>query len=161
MKELTAERVRELLIYDPDTGIFRWRISGHGVKVGDIAGRINLHGYRQISIDHRYRRAARLAWLYVYGCWPSGQIDHKNTMRDDDRLVNLRDATLAVNAQNQRRAQRNNKTGMLGVSQQDGRFKACIRINGKQRYLGNFATPDEAHTAYLVAKRRFHPGCTL
>lgn len=159
--KMTAQRLRELLNYDPTTGIFRWLVSGHGVKAGDVAGYLQSNGYRQIKIDGRKYLASRLAWLYAHGVWPKGQIDHKNGIHNDGRLENFRDVTHAGNMQNQRLAHSNSKTGFLGVSPHLGKFKAQIKLGGKGRYLGLFTTPDEAHAVYLAAKREIHATCTL
>ena len=116
MSDLTAERLREVLDYGPDTGVFTWKIRTNSrVKVGDVAGALRPDGYIQISIDGRLHRAHRLAWLYVTGESPPDQIDHINGVRDDNRIANLRLATSAENKQNLRRAKSRNKTGFLGV----------------------------------------------
>lgn len=161
MITLTAARLRELLEYDSDTGIFRWKVSRRCVKAGDVAGNVGSDGYRLIGVDGRKHLASRLAWLYVKGCWPNCEIDHKNTIPGDDRFDNLRDVTHAMNTQNERQARRNNQTGLLGASQDRGRFAAHITVDGKSRYLGSFATAEAAHAAYVVAKRKFHEGCTI
>ena len=162
MTELTAERLRELLDYDRETGVFRWKVRrSPGTKAGDIAGTVLKMGYRKISINDRRYAAHRLAWLYVHGHWPIDQIDHKNTDRGDNRFDNLREATPSINSQNKRRAMPNSKTGVLGVSPSRGKFIVGIRIDGKKRNLGRYATVEAAYDVYLEAKRRFHPGCTL
>ena len=153
---MNAERLRELLDYDPHTGVFLWAASTGPVGAGKIAGCIH-RGYRRINIDGRKYRAGRLAWLHIYGHWPSDQIDHINGIRDDDRLDNLREATNQENAHNQRHPMRNSKGKMLGVWPSGRNFIAKIKINEKAKYLGTFATDVEAHAAYLTAKRRFHP----
>jgi hypothetical protein len=104
-----------------------------------------------------------MLWAIAHGAWPSGEIDHMNGDRKDNRLCNLRDVPRMVNAQNMRRAKRNSKTGVLGVSPdaKRGVFKAQIVIGGKNRYLGRFATIEDASAAYVEAKRAGHDGCTL
>lgn len=159
---LTAERLREVLDYDAETGIFRWKASCSNQKrVGDIAGSVSKSGYRQIRVERRLYLAHRLAWLYVTGHWPDGDVDHKNMIPGDDWFENLRNATNSQNQQNQRKAHTHNKTGLLGVQQRGRRFVAQITVNGVQRYLGLFPTPETAHAAYLEAKRRLHPWSTL
>lgn len=158
---LTAERLRELLSYNPETGVFLWRVGHRRVCCGARAGNLNNQGYRQIQIEgHRYQ-AHRLAWLYVNGDWPLLLIDHINGIRDDNRLVNLRDVGSAANTQNMRRASRSNSTGMLGVSKSRGRYHAQIQIGSTHLNLGFFDNPSDAHAAYVVAKRRLHAGCTI
>jgi len=158
---LTAQRLREVLDYDRVTGVFRWRASRGPAKGGDMAGCIGKDGYRRICVDWHDYLASRLAWLYVHGCWPENEIDHKNTITGDDRLQNLRDVTSTWNKQNKRRARTDNKLGMLGVSPNGKNFGASIGINGGRKWLGTFETPEAAHTAYVVAKRQLHEGCTL
>jgi len=168
--ELTAERLRELLHYDPETGVFTRAcdsLGGHGTQViarkGDIAGGIcSKWGYRKISVAGHSYRANRLAWLYVTGRWPEGQIDHWNGIRSDDRFDNLRDVSQAVNLQNRRTASPQSISGILGVSpSKKGRWRAQISINNRNRFLGDFDNPQAAHEAYLTAKRKLHEGCTL
>lgn len=105
----------------------------------------------------------RLAWLYVTGTWPSDQIDHVNGIRDDNRIFNLREATGPENNGNQRQARSDNKTGLLGVywDKQHKKFSAKIMFSGKHKYLGYFPTAEEAHAAYIKAKRELHSHCTI
>lgn len=161
--ELSQSRLLEVLIYDADTGEFRWRASRRGVKAGAVAGCADVDGYRRIRVDWRIYRAHRLAWLYTRGCWPPAGIDHINGIRDDNRLSNLREATAAENGQNQRKAQRNNQCGLLGVTFDKGRgqWKAQIQIAGRGRHIGYFDAAEEAHTAYLAAKAALHPFNTI
>jgi hypothetical protein len=134
---------------------------GRGWRAGDVAGTVNNNGYRLIRVgDGRYR-AHRLAWLYTHGAWPTGEIDHINGIRDDNRLANLRDVTVSVNQQNRKRAASNGSTGLLGVSTAKARYRAAIALNGRTTYLGSFDTAEEAHAAYVTAKRELHEGCTL
>lgn len=159
---LSADRLRELLSYDPSTGIFvRIKSTCNRVKVGSVAGSPNSNGYLQISLGGRLYLASRLAFLYMTGEWPNEIVDHRNTDRLDNRWINLREATPEVNAQNRRRALKSNKVGLLGVHLEGSRYYATIRVDGKKRSLGSFATPDDAYRAYVDAKRQFHEGSTL
>lgn len=159
---VTYERLRELLVYSKKTGLFAWRRpTSRKHKRGDVAGSLVGHGYVHIEIDGRSYGAHRLAWLYVHGVWPSGQIDHENGMRADNRFRNLRDGSRSFNQQNQRKAQSRNLLGFLGVSRSGKRFKARIVVNSAQRQIGTFDTPEEAHLAYVQAKRRLHAGGCL
>lgn len=144
---LSVDRLRELLDYDRDTGIFRWtKPTARRVKVGDEAGTV-WKGYRYISIDSKPYLAHRLAWFYVHGEWPL-VIDHINRNRSDNRISNLRDTTAQGNAQN--------KTPALGRfaswDSEYGKWRSTIRIKGKKRHLGYFDTADEAHAAYARSK---------
>lgn len=157
--DLTADRLRELVSYDPQNGVFRWVAppKHKGPAVGKVAGSDHGGGYRKIKIDGRQHLAHRLAWLYVHGEWPRGLLDHVNGDRGDNRIVNLREATEAQNGQNRRRSQSNNAARLLGVAPtRSGRWKAQIHVAGKQTHLGTFATPEQAHEAYLSAKVRLH-----
>lgn len=161
---LTAERLREVLVYDSLSGTFVWRIDRYqNIKAGRIAGNLNPVGYIGICIDYRLHLAHRLAWLYVYGIWPTNEIDHINGNRSDNRICNLREATAAQNRQNYKKANATNKTGYLGVrTKNNGRtFEANIQVKGRTKYIGAFSTADAAHAAYLTAKRSFHEFNTL
>lgn len=159
--DLTAARLRELLNYDPETGIFTWRRSRHGVFAGAVAGAPGRQGYILFQLEGLTRQAHRLAWLYVYGKWPEHNIDHINGTRHDNRIANLRDVPQAINAQNQRKAMSNNKSGLLGVSKNGRYWAATIRIGGKTFHLGVHRKPEDAHAVYLTAKRLIHEGNTL
>jgi hypothetical protein len=162
---LTVERLRELLDYDADTGLFRWRVQRSNVAKGAIAGTIKSDGYLQIGIDARLYLAHRLVWLYTYGAWPKDDIDHINGAITDNRLANLRDVPRLLNMQNQRRPQKNNTTGFLGVYLDKRKQKYIARLRlpggGCARQVGQFDTPEEAGAAYVEAKRRLHAGCTI
>lgn len=153
---LTAAMLREVLDYCPESGEFSRRISA---RAGKPVGRVRPDGYLVISVDDRLYLAHRLAWLHVYGAWPSGRIDHINGNPTDNRLANLREATNGENMQNQRRAHCNSQTGVLGVHyhEENGNYVAQIRVDGKVRHIGSYRTAEEAHYAYLQAKRRLHP----
>ena len=163
MKSLTAELAREILDYDPDTGVFRWKVTNKRshASAGSLAGCLHSTGYWYIQVDGRNYRAHRLAWLITHGTFPADQIDHRDGDRANNRLANLREVTNAGNQQNQRRARSDSTTGLLGVSPEKNGFKARIRVDRKTRYLGHFGTPEQAHAAYLDAKRQLHPMGTL
>ena len=163
MKTVTAERLRELLSYNPETGVFTWiKSTSNSVVLGSRAGGSDCHGYRVIGIDGQRIFEHRLAWLYMTGSMPRQQIDHKDGKGDHNRFDNLREATDTINRQNIRKPNKNNKsTGFLGVYPNHRRFGAKILLNGKQHYIGTFDTPDQAHEAYVLVKRKLHPGCTL
>jgi hypothetical protein len=159
---LTADHLRSLVHYDMTTGVFtRIKSTCNRVKVGDVCGSLNTNGYLQVSIENRLYLLANLAVLYVTGSWPIGTVDHRNTIRTDNRWSNLRDVSNSVNQQNHRAARRNNKSGFLGVSPAHGRWAASIGLNKKKVHLGLFDTPELAHAAYVAAKRELHPGNTL
>ncbi len=147
---LTAERLRQVTEYDAQTGLFR-RIEHHcRATKGWYAGHKGTHGYFALSIDGKVYRAHRLAWLYTHGVWPSGQIDHINRCRTDNRLVNLRDVNQSENQINAG-AMRTNKCGLRGVSWKPdmASWRATIKRNGHCTHIGYFDTAQEAHAAYL------------
>ena len=150
---ITAERLRELLTYDPETGVFRRRIARVGGKAaaGQIAGTIRKDsGARQICLDCKVYLAHRLAWLYMTGKWPKDQIDHCNVNPSDNRWVNLREATPSQNGAN-KRVQR---AGLKGVVFHKQKQKYMAQI--KSEYLGLFETEHEAHDAYLRAAKEMY-----
>lgn len=153
---LTQEYLKSIINYDPDTGIFKKIKCRRGDWVGRPAGTIMLKGYRCISIDNKRYLAHRLAWLYMTGEWP-GQIDHINNIKDDNRFINLRPATLSQNMHNQGK-RKNNTSGFKGVSFHGGanKWMAQIKVNWENKYLGVYSTPQEAHAAYCKAAKKHH-----
>lgn len=153
MKNLTAERLREALRYEPDTGLFVWANppGEHARLAGYVAGGITT-GYVTIKVDGCKYKAHRLAWLYVHGEWPPGDVDHRNGCPLDNRIENLRIATNPQNQANRRRD--TGKETPKGVKLiQSGRFQARITINKKLIALGVFDTAEQAQDAYLSAAK--------
>lgn len=164
MSTITSERLRDVLDYDAETGLFKWRRTlSARAQAGATAGSKSYYGYREIRVDRLLHGAHRLAWLYVHGTMPTGQIDHINGDKADNRISNLRDVPARVNQQNRRRSQANNKLGLLGVCKPAGsnRYTAQIKVDGKRRTIGTFSTAEAASEAYLRAKRASHEGCTV
>lgn len=157
---LSLERLKQLVRYEPDTGLFiRLEIGTPGNQryVGKPTGSFTSKGYRHICLDGKSYRACRLAWFYMTGKWPANQIDHKNTKKWDDRWSNLR---LATNSQNQQNIgkRKNNTSGFKRVSylKRKKPWRAHIGVQGKQIYLGSFFTKEEAVEAYEVAAMKYH-----
>jgi hypothetical protein len=154
---LTHDRLRELVFYDPETGNFTWRVKrSRGVKAGAIAGTRNRsHGYVMICLENHRYRAHRLAWFYVHGEWPDGDIDHIDGDRTNNRIGNLRPCCDRLNAGNARRYA-NNSSGYKGVSWHKGNRAWCaqIRIDGRLKHLGQYDCPKKAHGAYMTAARK-------
>lgn len=149
---VTQERLRELLDYNPHTGLFTHKLSRSNRHKGDIAGSLNVYGYVQMTVDRKVYLAHRLAWLYVNGRWPDGPLDHKNNIRTHNWIANLRLASPTQNQANAR-VQRNSLSQLKGVgfNPANKKWRAKIRANGKQFHLGYFATAEEAHAAYCCA----------
>lgn len=159
--DLTVERLRELLDYDPETGVLTWRTrTSNRVVKGAPAG-WNACGYVHVGVEGRNYLAHRLIWLHVYGSWPKHGVDHIDGNRSNNRLSNLRDIPQATNTENRRTSKPGNKAGRLGVAPSRKRWSAQIHLRGKKHHLGIFDTPEQAHQVYLEAKRRLHEGCTL
>lgn len=153
---MNYQRLKELLSYDPATGVFRWRVKpSRAVSIDDIAGSVDrTNGYRRIALDGKKNyKAHRLAWLYVTGEWPQGDLDHINLDKDDNRIANLREATGSQNCANQK-AKRNGLKGAYRLGQRW--WQAVIVKHGKRFYLGCFATELEAHNVYSEAAKKVH-----
>lgn len=157
------ERLNELLAYDPATGRLTWKLTRNGrIKAGDRAGCLGRLGYFCVCIDFVQYGSHRVGWALHTGSWPAGDIDHINGNRADNRIANLRDVPRAENLQNQRRAHRDSRSGILGVYlMADGRFISRITKDYKRHELGIFSTAAEASAAYLTAKRLLHAGCQI
>ena len=158
MNDIDSTLVKEILKYCPETGLFTWRIRPtNTIRVGDEAGTAHNRGYKTITINKKKYLAHRLAWLYFYGSLPSKSIDHINGIRTDNRIKNLRQVTHSENLQNQRRPRKSNP--YLGVTKRPDNKKwvAYITVNGLQKNLGSFENAEEAHEAYVQAKRVYHP----
>lgn len=157
-QELTQQYLKECLDYNPDTGIFT-RKTRPDLKI--LGTKRN--GYLLIRVNRKLYSQHRLAWFYIHGYMPENYIDHINGIKSDNRISNLRQATGSENNQNMKQPSKNNKLGFLGVgfSKRNKAFTARITINYKSTFIGYFKTPQEAHNAYLQAKRQLHPYGTL
>lgn len=149
MAKISHERLLQVLDYDPATGIFRWKIRGSNrIHVGDQAGVVNAKGYRFITVDRQKLQATRLAWLYVHGEWPQGDVKILNGNPDDSSLANLQPMSRLESAR-LRGAVSTNTSGLRGVSRTPkGRWQSHVTANYKQINLGAFKTPEEASAAY-------------
>jgi HNH endonuclease len=145
---ITLERLRALRSYDPLTGQWHFLVDTSQYKRGDIAGHLSREGYMILEVDGKRYRSARLAYFYMTGNWPSGQIDHRDLNKANDAWLNLRDGT---HAQNQANMRVKAKSGFKGVYASYRRWVAMVRKNGKTVYLGTYDTPEEAHEAYKIA----------
>lgn len=161
---LTQEALKSIMEYNPETGDFvRIKTTSANAKKGSIAGCKDTYGRTVIRINNTLHYAHRLAWLYMYGEFPKELIDHIDMDKGNNRLENLREANKALNAQNKKSPQSNNKTGFLGVSYAKWAklYRASIHVDGKTKRLGYFKTAEDAHAAYIEAKRSIHPFCTI
>jgi len=155
-ESITQERLKELLHYNPLTGIFiRLTKPSNNRNIGDIAG--GRDGvYMTISLDGVKYKSHRLAWLYVYGVWPRDQIDHENHDKLDNKILNLKEATNKTNGMNQSKKS-NNTSGITGVSwyKRNNQWQSYISVNGKITSLGRFNDFFEACCARLSAKSKY------
>lgn len=158
--ELTVTELRARLRYDAGTGVFTWaERRGGRIVAGRPAGSPNKDGYIQIGIGGRKYYAHRLAWLYFYGEWPRGMVDHKDTNRANNRISNLRETTHVENGHNSV-ASKSGKSGIRGVRQLRGKWVASIVHNRKAQHLGCFTSEVDAEAAYKAAKERLFPHLT-
>lgn len=154
IRQPKPERVREALQYDAETGAFtRWMKCSHAYK--QAGGYSKSTGYNYVALDGITYPAARLAWIYVNGPVPLGMIvDHVSRDRADDRISNLRLATISQNGANCSR-HADGAAGLKGVHlhKESGRWRAQIMASGKRVHLGLFRTAEQAHAAYIAAAR--------
>jgi HNH endonuclease len=159
---IALDRLKELLSYDPDTGEFIWLVNKSArARTGMVAGQKTRYGYIAVVIDGVFYPAHRLAWFYVTTEWPPAEIDHRDLDKTNNRFANLREATRKQNMQNRRTPNITGSSGYLGVSKNRNKWEARIGIDGKVKHIGNFGTPEEAHAAYVLEKRRIHEFCEI
>jgi hypothetical protein len=149
---ITQAELKELLTYNPETGIFNWI-----KRNGNIAGSRHNQGYTIITVNRQKYLAHRLAWFYVKGSFPSEFIDHINHICHDNRITNLRQATFSQNQHN-RRLNVNNSSGFKGVywNKSANKWQSQIQMSGIKKGLGLFTDKNEAHQAYCKAANKYH-----
>lgn len=157
---ITHEFLLSILRYEPDTGLFYWRVKrgNAGAFLGDVAGSLHPRGHIFIRVGKLYA-AHRLAHFYMTKTWPPEQIDHKNGIKNDNRWINLRCVTNQENAQNQVHLRVINTSGHRGVSKHKGanKWAAYIRGGGKIIHLGYFHLLEDAVAARLAAELIYYP----
>ena len=169
--ELDPSLLAKLLRYDCETGALFWRERGEelftdGVRwtAAQQAKRWNTQfagkeaftasmpgGYGIGAIFSKAYRKHRVCWAIYHRAWPENQIDHINGDRSDNRIQNLRDVSNRENSINSG-IKKNNTTGFAGVSLDRGKYRAQIKVFGRQIFLGYFDSAVEAHEAYCKAK---------
>jgi hypothetical protein len=153
------------LHYNPMTGVFTRLVSGGNKRAGSPAGWLRTDGYIGLRVGGKNCLAHRIAWQKAYGKPPVGDIDHRNGVKNDNRIQNLRDVSTEENCQNRRLpVQTKNRTSrFLGVSfhKRVGKYVAQISVSGKKIHIGYYATEELAYQAYLTAKRKLHAGCLI
>lgn len=158
---LTQAYLKEILSYDPETGIFIRLHSKGPTKSGDIAGSKCSEGYLRTWVSGKSYKCHRLAWLYMTGEWPDAEIDHIDGNRTNNAFSNLRDVSKSRNLWNMKKPHVGNKAGFLGVHVKKGRYIAQIQVNNVSKHIGSFDTAEQAHEAYLAVKRKLHDTCTI
>lgn len=158
--KISIERLREVLSYDPTTGVFTRKIpmGRHGChKEGKICGNITPKGYVFICVDKYKCMAHRLAWAYYYGVWPNGDLDHIDQNKSNNAIANLREATRKQNMQNVT-VHKHNTSGHKGVAwhAQNSKWRAYIFNDYKQKHLGLFDSKEDAVQARKNAELKYH-----
>ena len=158
---LTQKRLREVLEYSPESGIFVWKIRvSNRIRIGDTAGHRQHIGYIHIAIDNKTYYAHRLAFLYMEGYFPENDVDHLDGVRNNNRWKNLRHASRSCNLQNTK-LRPISTSGFMGVSwsKYAKKWHARICIHRKRIHLGYYDTAEEA----AIARCKFedqHPDWT-
>ena len=157
-EELTHAKLKELVEYNPETGVMMWKTSRSGVRTDHVFGWLEKIGYRCGRLMGKKYYVHRLIWFYMTGLWPAQVVDHKNGNGSDNRWCNLREATLSENSRN-RSVLRKNKTGYKGVRQY-GKNTWIARIGGLhgvgQKVIGKFSSPEDASKAFEDESRRLY-----
>lgn len=144
---LTQERLKEVLDYDPITGLFTWKMAiSTTIKIGDQAGSLS-GGYIRINVGGISYGGHNLAWLYMYG--QLTMVDHKDSVGWHNWINNLRKTNYQLNAANRRSFLSN--SGIKGVHERNGRYEVGIKVNQKRIYLGIYDSLEEAADAYMKA----------
>ena len=160
--KLTQERLKELLDYDPENGVFIRKIStNNNIKIGSISGSIDKQGYLIIWADGKRYKAHRLAFLWMEGYLPENQVDHIDRNKINNRWSNLREVSQTCNMRN-RAVLKNNKYKITGISfhKKLNKIRADIRISRKLIYLGIFDNLLDAVKARWEAEVKYNfPNC--
>ena len=159
---ITQKRLKQLVKYNKRTGLFTNKVDRMGSKKGKVLGYLNTRGYVTFKIDGIQYKAHRLAWLYIKGRLPTGVIDHKNHIKNDNRFKNLRDVTNEENSHNLS-IYSNNTSGTTGISFDNSRnkWKVSISVNRKLKNIGRF---DDLELAIFIRKEaedvfNYHKNC--
>lgn len=150
---LTQAQLKEVLTYNKRTGVFLWAVNKPRARIGQPTGQaLDRWGYNTICINRKKYKAHRLAWLYVYGSFPTKDLDHINRIKTDNRIANLREVTPTENAQNKGPSVKN-KSGYVGVSWKKSHRRWCAQVSrgGVVKHLGLF---DDIHDA-VAARKQF------
>ncbi len=150
---VTQKELKEILKYDYSTGLFFWNVARQNIRAGCKAGNLEPSGYVRISVLGKKYYAHRLAWLYVHGNLPRYEIDHIDGVKNNNRILNLRDVSHKTNNKN-KKMPRSNKSGCVGVlwNQRRDKWIAQIKSNQEVTYLGLYTDWFEAVCARKSAE---------
>lgn len=158
-KKLSHERLKSLLHYDPETGVFTWAVARKNgqLRAGTVAGSIKENGYVRLEVDQRTYFAHRLAWFYMTGSEPETFIDHIDNCRSNNAFSNLRLASKSENRWNET-LRSTNTSGYKGVtwSKKSQKWQASIRVKGKSLHVGLFERAEDAFAAAQEARKLHH-----
>jgi len=155
---IDQETVKKIFYYDAESGMLLWRNgNGRNVNPWQQANSLNSSGYYAVKIQNKSYRVHRLIWLYVNGKFPDGDIDHKNRIRNDNRLCNLRDVSRTDNAQNIS-LPKHNKSGHIGVSwiKSHNCWTVYVKVNKKNKWLGYYKNLDDAVAARKAGEKQYY-----
>lgn len=159
---LTADRLKQLISYNPQTGEVVRISSIRKTKIGKSPKSKNEYGHLQMHADGHNYSVHRLIWLYMTGSWPDGLVDHIDNNPQNNVFSNLRCVSRSENAQNIKGAHADSSTGYLGVTlTSKGKYIAQISTRGVKKCLGSFDCPQKAHDAYMKAKKEIHAASTI
>lgn len=145
----------DVLDYDPDTGVFTNRITRNPrALIGTEAGSLKANGYIEVQIGGFKYKAHRLAWFYEYAKWPVGLIDHKDRVRHNNSISNLRQSDHSSNAANVSKTYGTSKYKGVSWDSENKKWKAQITFNNKTKYLGRFVEEKTAAEAYNIAAKK-------
>ena len=149
--EMTQDELKKLVVYNPDSGFFTANFTRGPVKVGKILGAETDAGYWRIQLNSQRWYAHRLAWLYMTGKWPAGEIDHIDGSPRNNKWANLREATRSENSHN-----RIPSDGVYWDSKRKV-WRTTIQVNGCRKYLGSSTNKEDVKKLYLAAKNKVTP----
>ena len=147
--KIIPNSIRDVLDYDPETGVLTWKVNHRRVRAGSIAGWLDSSGYRYVGVEGSKFKAHRIAWFLYHGEQPPEMIDHINRDRADNRIANLRSVTRSQNMLNQ------GKSGVTWQYERSGMKYATAVYRKKSLYCGTNVMV--AHYRRIMAERADHP----